>query len=78
MKSDVITISTKGQIVLPVEIRRSLNLQAGDHLAVYATDDAIVLKRLDLPTNVEFEDWLDAVRPAMQKNEALFAEHDHA
>ena len=78
MKTDIITISTKGQVVLPIQMRRALNIEAGDHLVAYATDDAIVLKRLDMPTTVEFESWLDAVRPAMKRNEELFVELDHA
>lgn len=78
MKTDVLSVSSKGQIVLPIAMRRALNINTGDHLAVYSTDDAIVLKRLDMPTTVEFDAWLDAVRPLMSATEKVFEEHEHA
>lgn len=70
MDVQVISVSTKGQIVLPAPMRRSLSIGAGDHLAVYATDDVIVLKKLDLPTDVEFDAWLDKVRLNLEGQEA--------
>jgi len=39
----VVTLSSKGQIVLPREIRRSLNLRKGDRLYVTREGDRIVL-----------------------------------
>ena len=39
----VVTLSSKGQIVLPREIRRSLNLRKGDRLYVTREGDRIIL-----------------------------------
>ena len=39
----VVTLSSKGQIVLPREIRQSLNLRKGDRLYVTREGDRIIL-----------------------------------
>jgi len=39
----VTKLSTKGQVVLPSQIRRRLGLQAGDHLDVKVEGESIVL-----------------------------------
>ena len=56
---DVLTVSSKGQIVLPAAIRKSLSIDAGDKLVAYASDDVIMLKVLRLPSAEEFRAKLD-------------------
>ena len=56
---DVLTVSSKGQVVLPASIRKSLSIDAGDKLAVYASDDVIMLKVLRMPSAEEFRAKLD-------------------
>ena len=58
----VVTVSAKGQIVLPKEVRDALSISEGDTLAVYATDEVIALKPVKLPTAEEFSRWLDKVQ----------------
>lgn len=59
MNAQVLTVSSKGQISLPINIRRQLSIDAGDKLVLYASGDAIMLKTLKLPTAAEFEASLD-------------------
>lgn len=50
-------ISSKGQVVIPVTLRRLLNLQDGDKMALHVSDDGeIILKKL--PTAL---DWRDLI-----------------
>lgn len=42
------TLSTKGQIVIPDEIRSDLNLEASDELIVAREGDRIVMRKLHL------------------------------
>ena len=58
MDVNVVTVSSKGQIVLPAEMRSSFSLAGGDKLAIYATDDAILLKPLKLPSPEDFSRWM--------------------
>ena len=59
MNTQVLTVSSKGQISLPVAIRKLLSIDAGDKLVAYASGDVIMLKTLKLPTSEEFEASLD-------------------
>ena len=59
MNTQVLTVSSKGQISLPVAIRKLLSIDAGDKLVAYASGDVIMLKTLKLPTAEEFEASLD-------------------
>ena len=58
MDAQVLTVSTKGQISLPVSIRKMLSIDAGDKLVVYTSGDVIMMKTLKLPSVDEFEEAL--------------------
>lgn len=59
MNAQVITVSSKGQVSLPVSIRKMLSIETGDKLVAYTSGDVIMLKTLKLPTIEEFEASLD-------------------
>lgn len=59
MSMQILTVSSKGQISLPVSIRKRLSIDSGDKLAAYTSGDVIVLKTLRLPSVEEFEASLD-------------------
>ena len=51
-------LSSKGQIVLPKTIRETLGLRSGEIFAMFGEDDTIVLKKIELPSEKEFEKLL--------------------
>lgn len=55
MSTQILTVSSKGQISLPVAIRKLLSIDTGDKLVAYTSGDVIMLKTLKLPTAEEFE-----------------------
>ncbi len=59
MNTQILTVSSKGQISLPVSIRRMLSIDTGDKLVAYASGDVIMLKTLKLPSAEAFEASLD-------------------
>ncbi len=59
MNTQVLTVSSKGQISLPVSIRKLLSIETGDKLVVYTSGDVIMLKTLKLPSAEEFEASMD-------------------
>lgn len=59
MPVDILTLSTKGQLVLPNELRKSLSLNSGDKLMVYWSADSIVLKKFEFPDVSDFEKAID-------------------
>ncbi len=58
MDMQVLTVSSKGQIALPVNLRKMLSIDTGDKLVAYTSGDVIMLKVLKLPTAEEFEESL--------------------
>lgn len=56
---DVLTLSTKGQLVLPNDLRKNLSLEPGDKIIAYWSNDSIVLKKLELPSENDFEKRID-------------------
>lgn len=59
MSVDVLTVSSKGQIALPIEMRRRLSIKQGDKFVAFDNGDVIVLKPIKLPTEDEFMLWLN-------------------
>ena len=44
MDSVLITVSTKGQLVIPAQMREELGIEAGDRIALTMEDGAILLR----------------------------------
>jgi len=55
-------MSSKGQIVIPKTVRDDLDIQEGDVFAVFGRYDSIILKRIKVPSDEEFERVLAAGR----------------
>lgn len=45
MGSHTTTVTSKGQVTIPVEIRRALDLKEGDQVAVEQRGEAVLLRR---------------------------------
>ncbi|MBO3840156.1 MAG: AbrB/MazE/SpoVT family DNA-binding domain-containing protein [Thermoproteota archaeon] len=48
-KLDVIVVSSKGQVVIPQEIREKLGINPKTKLLVYGYRDAVILKKMETP-----------------------------
>lgn len=59
MSSEVLSVSSKGQVVLPAKLRKQLSIKSGDHLAVYTSGDVIMLKKIEMPREEDFKAHLD-------------------
>ena len=56
----VTRISSKGQVVIPSEIREKMNLPEGSLLIVSGNNDSICMKKIELP---KIKSWSEAVKP---------------
>ena len=74
MAVDVLSVSSKGQIVLPVEMRKKMSINAGAKLAAYSLGDMIMLKPISIPTEEDFKKSLD--KAAEWAKEAGYKEED--
>jgi AbrB family looped-hinge helix DNA binding protein len=49
------TVTSKGQITIPSQLRAQFGLEQGTKLMVVPTEHGLVLKKLDLPSVEEFQ-----------------------
>ena len=55
-------MSSKGQVVIPENIRKQLNLRAGAQFVVVGEKDVVILKNITSPSLDEFDDLIDKAR----------------
>jgi AbrB family looped-hinge helix DNA binding protein len=60
-------MSSKGQVVIPEDIRNQLKLKAGDQFIVVGDKDTVVLKTISPPPVSEFEYLLKYARRQAKK-----------
>jgi len=60
-------MSSKGQVVIPEEIRKRLELEAGSQFVVVAGEDAVILKTISPPSMDEFDSLLRKARQQARK-----------
>lgn len=68
MKTNATTkMSSKGQVVIPEEVRNALGLKAGSKFVVVGEGDVVILKRITPPSMSEYDDLIaEARRQARQ------------
>ena len=72
------SLSTKGQVVIPEEVRERLGLRAGVQFVVVGEGDVVILKVISPPSKAVFTSLLkkarsDARRAGMRKNDVAKA-----
>ncbi len=67
----VSTVSSKGQITLPVEIRTRLGVKSGDQVEFYVEDGKTLLRPVRAAAN-PFGEWV-GVLPAFETREEIHA-----
>jgi len=72
-------MSSKGQVVIPAELREELDLSAGDKLVVFTKDNTMIIKRLSEPAlKKTFEELVKPVRARVKKEGITRKELEHA
>ncbi len=60
-------MSSKGQVVIPEDIRKRLGLEAGSQFVVVAGKDAVILKTISPPSMDEFDGLILEARRQARK-----------
>ena len=60
-------LSSKGQVVIPEEVRNHLGLNEGDQFVVIGRGDAVILKVITPPKLAEFRELLSQARSEAKK-----------
>ena len=68
--SDISTtrMSSKGQVVIPEEIRKRLNLKAGTRFVVVGEKDVVILKSISPPSLEEFDRLISEAQRAARES----------
>ena len=56
------TLSSKGQVVIPEDVRKALGLEPGVQFVVMGDGDVVILKRIETPAKTEFRALAAKVR----------------
>lgn len=68
METSVLRISSKGQIVIPADWRRRLNLKTGEQLLAIGEGDVLLLKKIEKTAlKSEFEKSVKPIRAKIKK-----------
>jgi len=60
-------LSSKGQVVIPEEIRNRLGLEPGAQFVVVGDRDVVILKKIQAPEMSEFDELAGRARQAAKK-----------
>jgi len=60
-------MSSKGQVVIPENIRKQLNLKEGAQFVVLGEKDVVILKNITPPSIDEFDDLIATARKKARK-----------
>jgi AbrB family looped-hinge helix DNA binding protein len=67
MTVETTRMSSKGQIVIPEEIRKRLGLRAGDKFLVVGDKDVVILKSISSPSLDEFDVLITKARKQAER-----------
>ena len=57
---NITKLSSKGQVVIPSEIREKMRLEEGNLLIISDSDDSICMKKIELP---KIKSWKETTKP---------------
>ncbi len=72
MEIETTRLSSKGQIVIPLSLRRQLKVKEGMQFLVIARGDAIILKKI---SEESAQNWEELTRPLRQRARKLGLKH---
>ena len=61
-------MSSKGQVVIPDEIRKNLGLKSGSQFVVLGENDVVILKTISKPSTKEFDTLILKTRKLARKS----------
>lgn len=71
-------LSSRGQVVIPEEIRNRLGLKPGARFVVLGEGDVVILKVIQMPDMAEFDELVGRAREAARRAGLTEADVDEA
>ena len=67
MTMQIVSVSSKGQIAIPVNYRKALAIKEGSQLVIYSDGENIILKPIELPAEDKLLAALEKAREYAEK-----------
>ena len=67
MTMQFVTVSSKGQIAIPVSYRKAFSIKEGSQLVIYSDGENIILKPVELPSEDKLSALLAKAREYAEK-----------
>lgn len=67
MNMQLVSVSSKGQIAIPVSYRKALSIREGSQLVIYSDGENIILKPVSLPSEDKLSAALAKAREYAEK-----------
>lgn len=61
-KLEITSMSSRGQVVIPLDIRELLGLREGEKFVVVGEDDTVLLKKITMPSFKNFDKLIQKTR----------------
>jgi len=58
-KIEITSMSSRGQVVIPLDIREHLGLREGEKFVVVGEEDTVILKKITMPTFKNFDKLIE-------------------
>ena len=71
-------MSSKGQVVIPEQIRERLSLEPGSQFVVVGDRDVVILKRIAIPAMAEFDGLIRKARSQAKSTGLKKSDIEHA
>lgn len=68
MRTELTKLSSKGQVVIPKNIRNELKLEDGTPFLIVVNDETICLKRINMPNSKEWDRITRGFKEAARKS----------
>ena len=77
-KIETTSMSSKGQVVIPRNLREKLNIKKGEKFIVIGSDETILLKKIQMPSFKGFEKLLKETRKFVKEKNIKESDVDRA
>ncbi len=58
-KLEITSMSSRGQVVIPLDIREHLGLREGEKFVVVGEEDTVILKKISMPSFKNFDKLIE-------------------
>jgi AbrB family looped-hinge helix DNA binding protein len=75
---EITSMSSRGQIVIPLNLREMMELKEGEKFAITGKEDTIILKKIQMPSFENFDNLMKQTHDFAKRNKLTQKDLDDA